>query len=169
MSKALLLQMAEYNIWATAKLVQQLEQLSKAELHQDCGLFFNSLFGTLNHLLVGEHYLWYPRFAIGQSASLALNQVIETDERELLQALVTKSKRWPHFIQQLDSTILAGDLSYTTTAGEACRLPYVTTLMHVFNHGTHHRGQMTAALTGMGYDCPELDMVYMLREQGQKA
>lgn len=29
------------------------------------------------------------------------------------------------------------------------------TLLHVFNHGTHHRGQITAAVTNLGY--PPLD------------
>mgnify|MGYP003483959232 FL=1 len=44
-------------------------------------------------------------------------------------------------------------------------LPYSATLLHIFNHGTHHRGQITAALTSLGYSCPELDLVYMLIEQ----
>ena len=37
------------------------------------------------------------------------------------------------------------------------------TLAHVFNHGTHHRGQITAALTALGQPCPELDFVYFLQ------
>ena len=36
-------------------------------------------------------------------------------------------------------------------------------LAHVFNHGTHHRGQITAALTALGQPCPELDLVYFLQ------
>jgi len=164
MSKDNLLLMANYNIWATAKLVQSLETFTATELHQDCGLFFNSIFGTLNHLLLGEHYLWYPRFSEGISPSLALNQIIETDDILLLAALKQKSQRWVKFIQQLDVALLAGNFTYTTTAGQTLNLPYAATLMHVFNHGTHHRGQISAAMTVMGHDCPELDLVYMLRE-----
>lgn len=165
MSKDHLRLMANYNIWATDKLVQQLESMPVKALQQDCGLFFNSIFGTLNHLLLGEHYIWYPRFAEGVSPALALNQIVETDPTVLLQALREKSNKWVDFIEQLDATTLAGCLSYTTTAGQHLSLPYAATLMHVFNHGTHHRGQVSAAITAMGYDCPELDMVYMLREQ----
>ena len=39
------------------------------------------------------------------------------------------------------------------------------TLAHVFNHGTHHRGQITAALTALGQPCPELDLVYFLQTE----
>ena len=47
------------------------------------------------------------------------------------------------------------------------RLPFAATLAHVFNHGTHHRGQITAALTALGQPCPELDMVYLLQEESK--
>ena len=47
----------------------------------------------------------------------------------------------------------------------AASLPFAATLAHVFNHGTHHRGQVTAALTALGHPCPVLDLVYMLQEE----
>lgn len=56
-------------------------------------------------------------------------------------------------------------LDYQTSTGQPKSLPYAATLLHVFNHGTHHRGQISAALTAMGYPCLELDLVYMLVEQ----
>ena len=46
-------------------------------------------------------------------------------------------------------------------------LPFELTLGHVFNHATHHRGQITAAITAMGYPCPEIDMVWMLQEESR--
>jgi uncharacterized damage-inducible protein DinB len=47
-------------------------------------------------------------------------------------------------------------------------LPFIGALTHVFNHGTHHRGQITAALTMLGQPCPELDFVWMLQEDSQR-
>jgi uncharacterized damage-inducible protein DinB len=38
---------------------------------------------------------------------------------------------------------------------------------HVFNHGTHHRGQISAAITAMGHACPELDMLWMLQAESR--
>jgi uncharacterized damage-inducible protein DinB len=38
----------------------------------------------------------------------------------------------------------------------------------VFNHATHHRGQLTAALTGMVHPGPELDWVYLLQQEAKQ-
>ncbi len=165
MQKDQLVLMAQYNVWATAKLMQRLREIPEAKIHADCGLFFKSIFATLNHLLVGEHLLWYPRFAQGVSPALQLDQIVETDLEQLYQALEYKSQRWIDLIQQLDLVRLEGSLDYHSSRGQALSLPYAATLMHVFNHATHHRGQITAALSMQGEDCPALDLVYMLLEQ----
>ena len=54
--------LARYNIWSTTKLNQVLKTVSNDDFNAECGLYFKSISGTLNHLLVGEHYLWFPRF-----------------------------------------------------------------------------------------------------------
>ena len=52
---------------------------------------------------------------------------------------------------------------YTDKHPTPFSLPFAPALLHVFNHGTHHRGQITAALTALGQPCPELDLVYFLQ------
>ena len=160
-----LILMAQYNFWATQRLCQNLESVSDDEFYKDVGLYFKSIFGTLNHLLLGEHYLWYPRFAEGISPARKLTDTIEPDKTKCLEQLQQKSHHWIAFIQGLDLERLAGNLNYKRVNGEQLSLPFAATLLHVFNHGTHHRGQVTAAMTALGYECPELDLVYMLIEQ----
>ena len=63
---------------------------------------------------------------------------------------------------------LHGQLSYHRVAGGESSLPFAATLQHVFNHGTHHRGQITAALTMLGQPAPEIDLVYMLLQENPK-
>lgn len=164
MDKKMLLIMAEYNIWATSRLIQSLESIRDEDFYKDVGLYFKSIAGTLNHLLVGEHYLWYSRFKDGVSPQIALDTMIYTEKAALLNELKQKSVNWISFIDQIDETTLEGNLTYKRVSGQELTLPYAATLMHVFNHGTHHRGQITAAVTALGYPCPELDVVYMLIE-----
>lgn len=159
--------LARYNIWATTKLSQSLANVTDADFYRDSGLFFQSIFGTLNHLLLGEHELWFSRFAKGYFPTLQLNSIVEQDRHILIQTLQEKALNWITFLNDLDPQDLAGNLNYQTSTGQPKSLPYAATLVHVFNHGTHHRGQISAALTAMGYACPELDLVYMLVEEQQ--
>lgn len=158
--------MAQYNIWATEKLCISISQVSEEDLHSNLDLPFKNIFGTLNHLLVGEHFIWYPRFNSQIiSKPLQLDSIVETNIQLLLQRLKDQSYIWLDFLNEIDAQLLDGNLSYTSTKGIELTLPYSETLLHVFNHGTHHRGQITAALTSLGYPCPELDLIYMLIEQ----
>lgn len=171
---AYLLTMARYHAWATRRLLDEhIAPLPEADYRRDCGLFFKSVHGTLNHLLIGEHQLWFSRFALGISPSgIALDQEAEPDRALLAQRLLTAAQAWGPFIDALPEHRLAGEFSYTSSKGVPVTTPYAATLAHVFNHATHHRGQITAALTMMGHACPELDLVYMLqaerREQEQQ-
>ena len=165
MNKNNLLILAEYNIWATNRLIQRLESIHNDDFYKDVGLYFKSIAGTLNHLLLGEHYLWYSRFNEGVSPKIALDTIIHTEKAALLSELQQKSVNWISFIDQIDETTLEGTFTYKRVSGQELTLPFAATLIHVFNHGTHHRGQITAAVTVLGYPCPELDLVYMLAEQ----
>lgn len=161
--------LARYGLWATRRLFEHVDALPEADYRRDAGLFFKSVHGTLNHLLVAEHELWRRRFAEGVSPRLALNDEIETDRARLRERLIDGAAAWQPLIEswpeaRFDESSL---LEYTSTQGVAMRLPFAATLTHVFNHGTHHRGQITAALTAMGHACPELDLVWMLQAESR--
>lgn len=156
--------LARYNVWSTQKLNQVLKNISDEDFNAECGLYFKSILGTLNHLLVGEHYLWFPRFLSEPSPVVKLNSIIERDKNTLIFQLENRAHNWIDFFKNIDAEKLKHNLNYKTSTGEDMSLPYAATLLHVFNHGTHHRGQVTAALTSMGYSCPEIDLIYMLIE-----
>jgi uncharacterized damage-inducible protein DinB len=157
--------LARYNVWATKSLLNACEPLTDEQYRRDVGLFFKCIHGTLNHLLVGEHLLWYPRFAKGISPKLTLDMEAEPDRDRLAQALRGGAANWQPLIEAWPAERFEGKLAYTTMRGQAVALPFAATMAHVFNHGTHHRGQITAALTMLGQPCPELDLVYMLQTE----
>jgi uncharacterized damage-inducible protein DinB/GNAT superfamily N-acetyltransferase len=157
--------LARYNLWATRELLRHVAELPDADYRRDLGLFFKSVHGTLNHLLLAEHAIWYRRFAEGASPSLALDAEIEPDRRALHERLVEGALSWLPLIEVWPESRLLGTLDYRRLNGEPVSLPFAAALTHVFNHGTHHRGQVTAALTALGRPGPELDLVRMLQQE----
>ncbi len=153
--------LARYDTWATRRLCEHVDALSDDEYRRDAGLFFKSVHGTLNHLLVAEGLLWFPRFAQGVSHRIALDTEAEPDRARLRERLIEATTRWGPWIDALDASRLAGTLEYVSTQGVARSMPFAIALGHVFNHGTHHRGQITAAITAIGHACPELDLAWM--------
>ena len=160
--------MARSPVWATQRLLDVVAALDEHDYRRDLGLFFKSIHGTLNHLLVGEHMLWYPRFARGVSPKVELNAEVEPDRDRLGQALKGGAANWLPLIEGWPAERFDGALNYTNMRGQVMSLPFAPTLAHVFNHGTHHRGQITAALTALGHASPELDLVYLLQEEASK-
>ena len=159
--------LARYGAWALGRLYEHVDRLPEDDYRRDAGLFFRSVHGTLNHLLVAEHEVWFPRFATGISNRLALNAELESDRARLRARLLAAAARWEPLIASWDAARFDGRLDYTTTRGIAQSLPFAPTLGHVFNHGTHHRGQITAAITAMGRVCPEIDLVWMLQAESR--
>ena len=160
--------LARYNVWALRGLYAHVDALPEADYRRDAGLFFKSVHGTLNHLLVAEHEAWFPRFAHGVSMRVALDTELEADRARLRERLLDAALRWQPLIAALPAARFDGRLDYTTTKGVAQSLPFAATLGHVFNHATHHRGQISAAITAMGHACPELDMVRMLQAEARE-
>ncbi|WP_372526969.1 DinB family protein [Piscinibacter sp.] len=157
--------LARYNLWATRKLFEHIDALPEVHYRRDAGLFFKSVHGTLNHLLLAEHLVWYPRFAEGVSNRRALDEEVEPDRVRLREQLIEHAQRWLPLIDACEASRFDGRLDYTTTKGVPQSLPFALTLGHVFNHGTHHRGQISAAITAMDHACPEIDLVWMLQAE----
>ena len=103
---------------------------------------------TVNHLLLTDD-IWFARFAEGRSLRLPLDTELHTDRIEVCQALVRAVARWGPWLATLAPERFDGELAYTRNNGDAVRIPFAPALGHVFNHATHHRGQLSAALTAM--------------------
>ena len=118
-------QLARYNVWATARVLDAVRALPEEAYRRDVGLFFKSVHGTLNHLLVGEHHLWFVRFAEGISPKVALDAELESDRAQLDARLREGAARWAPLIASFKPT--AGPARSTTPPCAArrhrCLLP----------------------------------------------
>lgn len=144
--------MAAYSGWMNRKVFESAAQLSDAERKADRGAFFRSIHSTLNHILWGDS-VWLPRFN-GKSYPVAGMGV---DLHEAFDTLLTARRAMDDEIiawaAQLDSAQLAGTLTwFSGVAQRELSRPRWLCVTQMFNHQTHHRGQVTTLLKQAGID-----------------
>jgi uncharacterized damage-inducible protein DinB len=144
--------MARYNRWQNANLYGVADTLSDAERRRERGAFFGSIHKTLSHLLWGDQ-IWMSRFTdvpkplggIPESASLY------PDWDGLKRERVAFDETMIGWADKLDPASLEGDLSfYSRSADRNITAPKWALITHMFNHQTHHRGQVHCMLTQAG-------------------
>jgi uncharacterized damage-inducible protein DinB len=158
--------LAAYNGWANRRLYAAAAELPDDEYRADRGAFFKSVHGTLNHLLVADR-IWMKRFTGQGAAPDRLDVILFEEFSDLRQERETEDARISAYVDGLDEAALAARFCYRrASAPEEFEQPLAPALLHVFNHQTHHRGQVHAILTGLGRDAPALDLMHFQRESG---
>lgn len=137
--------------------------VSEEDYRKDAGLFFKSIHGTLNHLLLAER-VWQARFRGTVITVKGLDQELVSDRKTLEEQIHSQCRAWREIIWPHPDEWCEQSIVYLNTAGAECRTPVGKTLVHVFNHGTHHRGQMSAVISCLGLPVPEMDYIYYIRE-----
>ena len=156
--------MAGYNQRLNYQVYTAAGLLTQAQLKQDCGAFFGSVFATLNHVLVGD-LLWLTRFRNHPSGFnclkmtdkfpefTSLNQIAYSEFDELCNARKKLDKIICSWIQSdISETDFSENIEYVDTKGNPYRRNFGELLAHFFNHQTHHRGQVTTLLAQFGHD-----------------
>jgi uncharacterized damage-inducible protein DinB len=163
--------LARYNHWMNEKLYGVASQLSDEARKRDCGAFFKSIHGTLNHLLLADK-VWLARFTgetveqgfMGPSGIRALDQELHGNFEELRRERSLVDDRLSAWVSELTPERLTGSLIYMRN-GKRTEHPLWWVVAHVFNHQTHHRGQITTLLSQQGLDPGVTDLFAMLRDE----
>jgi uncharacterized damage-inducible protein DinB len=158
-----LAKLSRYHRWATEKLFDSVALLTEEQYRKESGLFFGSVHGTLNHLLLVDQ-LWLSRIDGQPYPVNDLSHEIETEAKSLETALLNQCDLWFKTCAAMTDRRLTQMVKYRNTAGEPSRIKADDLLMHVFNHGTHHRGQISAVLVEFGVPVPEMDYYYFVQK-----
>jgi uncharacterized damage-inducible protein DinB len=162
MLKAHFDQLAAYNRWANRRVYADAETLTDDVRKQPVGLFFGSLHGTLNHMLVTD-YIWMHRFTGEGPLPERLNQILHDDFNRLRAARQQQDDRIFDYVTGLETYDKV--LSYQNSTGKTFHQDLAPALTHFFNHQAHHRGQIHAGLTIAGIREPaSLDLLVLQRE-----
>jgi uncharacterized damage-inducible protein DinB len=121
------------------------------------GASFDTIHGTLGHIL-GAQIIWLSRWN-----GVSPPRVIGGDDFPDLLAI---RRRWQAhqddlaaFLYALTPEKLAAPLTYTNTRGEQYTYPLWQQMLHIVNHGTHHRSELAEMLTRAGFPPPPTDLL----------
>ena len=153
--------MAAYNRWMNERVYAAASTLADDVRKRDVRAYFKSIHGTLNHLLLADR-LWVGRFTGVPFAARALDDELYADFGELRGERARTDAAIERFVATLSDASLATDLCYTTMVNpQSIRVPLSFALMHLFNHQTHHRGQLTTLLMQAGIDSGVTDLIWL--------
>lgn len=151
----------DYTAWASARLVRAASALTGDELARDFKTADKSVLGTLVHVFAADR-IWLAR--IGGRPPGAF--VTEADHKlSVLQndwpALHDRWKKWAAGITEENAQ---SNIAYIDTSGKSWNQPLWELVLHMVNHGTHHRGQVSGFLRALGRVPPPIDLAVYQRE-----
>ena len=158
MKTELFLHHIDYTAWASRRLLEAAAQLSEEELKRDLGTADKSVLGTLAHVFAADR-IWYCRVT-GEARAAFIG-----DEDRKLSVL---QEEWPQVLAGWRELLATGDLERTIDYKDLKGNPYTSPLwqivLHLVNHGTHHRGQVSGMIRAMGHTPPPLDLIAYYRQ-----
>ncbi len=156
---ATLRELFKYNDWARDRQLQVCEGLTEEQFLRPLNSSYSSVRDTLAHLVAAE-WIWLERWR-GRSPAA---QDVKPLAPQAFPALAAIRSRWLEvgngvrdFLAKLDEEALARPLTYKNIKGETWSYPLWQTLIHVVNHQTYHRGQVTTLLVQLGAEPVSLD------------
>ena len=156
--------MARYNTWQNRSVFGLASELTDAQRREDLGAFFKSVHATLNHILWADQ-MWLWRFGVCPAPadkSLANSTHLHDGWDDLCSDRVRFDGVIRDWADAFDPAWVQADLTWIAgTTGKEETRPRGVLVSHLFNHQTHHRGQVNCMLTRLGLKPGVTDIPFM--------
>lgn len=160
-----ILTLYDYNYWATRRILAAGVNVSPEQFQASTAHSFGSLRGTLVHILDSE--CGWRMLCQHQTLTSFSNM-----KEEAFPTFDVLKQRWNEeenamrdYLARLNDQDMTNYVRYTLDSGQKRERVLWHCLLHVVNHGTHHRSQAAAILTGHGHSPGGLDFTVFLNEQ----
>jgi uncharacterized damage-inducible protein DinB len=131
------------------------------------GSSFSSVRDTLAHIF-GVEWLWLERFQ-GRSPSAIPDDAGYAEVQKLTESWAAFEPTLLHFVHGLKQEDLDRVMEYKTMKFGVYRNPLWQSMLHLVNHGTYHRGQVTTMLRQLGAQPILTDLMHFYREKATAA
>ena len=149
--------LANFNKWTNGKIITACKKLTETEYKKDRGAFFSSIHGTLNHLLVVDRaYIFHIEEK--DHGLKSLDQILYENLFQLEEARIKEDKRLVDLVNNLSEESIHKEITYKGFETGNTTYTINTILMTLFNHQTHHRGQIHNMLVQADIKTPQIDI-----------
>lgn len=144
--------MARYNTWQNNSLVTAADMLSDLARREDRGAFFRSISATLNHLYWADALILQRLKGNERPEQTITHSLVSPSNWDDFKSLRSKrNEEIQDWADILADTDLEGMVVWYPGDGSTrIERPKTLCAAELFNHQTHHRGQIHAMLTAAG-------------------
>jgi uncharacterized damage-inducible protein DinB len=162
--KELLKQLAAYNIWANQKLMEAILTLPEEKQKQELASSFKSLYATVLHIWNAES-IWWQRMKLNERIIMP-SENSNGNMKDVCNGLLQQNILWQDWVNNASDMALEHVFQYFNLKKESFKQPIYQMLLHVFNHGTYHRGQLVNMLRQLGVEkIPQTDFIVWSRKK----
>ena len=162
--KEILNQLSAYSIWANQLLLDVINLLPEEKQKQEVTSSFSSLYKTVLHMWSAES-VWWQRMKLLERLYIPAES-FSGDMKELSNQLISQNRQWNEWITNANEHQLQHVFQYYNFKKEQFKQPIYQMLLHVFNHGTYHRGQLVNMLRQLGVEkVPAADYIVWSRRK----
>ncbi|HSB01828.1 MAG TPA: DinB family protein [Anaerolineales bacterium] len=160
MNKQDILTLYKYNQWANAKILDAAVQVTQEQYLASASFPHGGLGSTLVHVMFAE-WIWRQRWT-GVSPTVRLKPEDFPTVEALRARWAEEEKQLMDFVERLTDERLDDTIEYKNTSGKPFTRILWHMMAHVVNHGTQHRAEAAALLTGFGHSPGDIDLIYFL-------
>jgi len=146
-----------YNRGVNEKIAGILGAIPEAQLKKDMGAYYKSIGDTFYHMTMADvNWLGrlknvFPHSSLSKSSLLqtqvdVLKAKIEKEYMKIFSIRKEVDALYEAFVRELKEEDLEKIVNYKNKRGEDLSKKAGHILMHLFNHQTHHRGEISAML-----------------------
>ena len=162
--KHILTQYSAYHQWANQLLFDVIEKLPASIQEQEIISSFPGLKATLLHMWDADS-IWWQRMKLLEPITRPSENFSGTLQ-EVTKEIVQQSRLWHEWILGAQKHMLEHEFIYYNTKKEKFKQATFQMLLHVFNHGTYHRGQLVTMLRQLGIEnIPPTDFIVWSRKR----
>ena len=153
--------LAQYNQMANHKMDSLIRNLSNAQWNQEFAGYFKTIKQLCSHIYIAD-YSWLQRFGQFRDFQFIKDPLFDQnltysskpfdDIADYIFKREELDKKLIMFMDEITESDLEKIISFTNTKGEMVNKNVGGSILHIFNHHTHHRGMISIYLDMMGID-----------------